>query len=138
VTSWTTSISQSLAEQTQALSNKHHVSLQPILIIGLYLSYGIYTQYCYFNLATPFSAVQWWPSNLLKSKFLVLIILSAPKKDVSERVDRNMWKAMTNAMNDSTKFMDMLHNVQWEDGLSPDVLNGRFFGALKGGVLSKL
>jgi hypothetical protein len=30
VTSSWTSISQSLAEQTQALSNKHHVSLQPI------------------------------------------------------------------------------------------------------------
>jgi hypothetical protein len=31
VTSWT-SISQSLAEQTQALSNKHHVSLLPLVV----------------------------------------------------------------------------------------------------------
>ncbi|XP_064629693.1 uncharacterized protein LOC135488785 isoform X2 [Lineus longissimus] len=45
------------------------------------------------------------------------------KRDVSERVDRAVWKAMTTAMSDSTKFMDMMHNVQWEEGLSVDVLN---------------
>lgn len=27
-------------------------------------------------------------------------------------------------MNDSQKFVDMLHNVPWEDGLNDDVLRG--------------
>ncbi|XP_052807484.1 dynein axonemal heavy chain 5-like isoform X7 [Mya arenaria] len=44
------------------------------------------------------------------------------KKDDSTRVDRTQWKGITNTMNDSTKFVDMLRNVSWEDGLPEDVL----------------
>ncbi|WAR07684.1 DYHG-like protein [Mya arenaria] len=46
------------------------------------------------------------------------------KKDDSTRVDRTQWKGITNTMNDSTKFVDMLRNVSWEDGLPEDVLRG--------------
>jgi len=46
------------------------------------------------------------------------------KKDDSTRVDRAQWKGVTNTMSDSTKFVDMLHNVSWEDGLPEDVLRG--------------
>ncbi|XP_060567478.1 dynein axonemal heavy chain 5-like [Ruditapes philippinarum] len=46
----------------------------------------------------------------------------AGKKDETGRVDRAQWKAMVNTMSDSTKFVDMLHNVSWEDGLPEDVL----------------
>lgn len=31
---------------------------------------------------------------------------------------------MQQTMNDSTKFVDMLHNVSWEDGLPAEVLQG--------------
>ncbi|XP_023932047.1 dynein heavy chain 5, axonemal-like isoform X1 [Lingula anatina] len=40
-------------------------------------------------------------------------------KDVPEKFDRGKWKNMQSSMTDSMKFVDMLHNVPWEDGL-PD------------------
>ncbi|XP_074662754.1 uncharacterized protein LOC141915202 [Tubulanus polymorphus] len=46
---------------------------------------------------------------------------SVKMRNLNERVDRAQWKAITQAMNDTTKFVDMLHNVQWEDGLKTDV-----------------
>ncbi|KAL4232681.1 hypothetical protein ACF0H5_007369 [Mactra antiquata] len=49
-------------------------------------------------------------------------IVKKTKKDESGRVDRTQWKAMQNTMTDVTKFVDMLHNVSWEDGLPEDVL----------------
>lgn len=33
---------------------------------------------------------------------------------------------MQQTMTDSVKFVDMLHNISWEDGLSSDVLTGMF------------
>ena len=47
------------------------------------------------------------------------------KKDETGRVDRTQWKSMANTMADVTKFVDMLHNVPWEDGLPEDVLRGK-------------
>ncbi|XP_052708586.1 uncharacterized protein LOC128183562 isoform X10 [Crassostrea angulata] len=44
------------------------------------------------------------------------------KKDGSDKFDRAQWKAMQQTMSDTPKFVDMLHNVSWEDGLSDDVL----------------
>ena len=32
---------------------------------------------------------------------------------------------MVNTMQDTTKFVDMLHNVSWVDGLPDDVLKGK-------------
>ncbi|XP_053397319.1 dynein axonemal heavy chain 5-like isoform X6 [Mercenaria mercenaria] len=49
-------------------------------------------------------------------------IVKKSKKDETGRVDRVQWKATVNTMSDSTKFVDMLHNVSWEDGLPEDVL----------------
>ena len=42
----------------------------------------------------------------------------------AEKFDRAAWKSMQHTMTDSTKFVDMLHNVSWEDGLSDDVVYG--------------
>ena len=53
-----------------------------------------------------------------------LFVLSAKTAKEGERFDRTQWKSMTQTMNDSTKFVDMLHNVSWEDGLPSDVLQG--------------
>ena len=52
------------------------------------------------------------------------MIFSAKGKDDGTRVDRVQWKGMQNTMQDTTKFVDMLHNVSWEDGLTDDVLRG--------------
>lgn len=65
----------------------------------------------------------------LKSVLSVYIIITysaifTAKKDETGRVDRAQWKAMTSTMSDTTKFVDMLHNVPWEDGLPEDVLRG--------------
>jgi hypothetical protein len=46
---------------------------------------------------------------------------------------------MQQTMNDATKFVDMLHNVSWEDGLSEDVLRGKldfvFFNFYQYGIV---
>lgn len=55
--------------------------------------------------------------------FTMIVFLA--KKDDTGRVDRTQWKAMVNTMSDTTKFVDMLHNVSWEDGLPEDVLRGK-------------
>ena len=41
------------------------------------------------------------------------------------RVDRAQWKSTVNTMSDTAKYVDMLHNVSWEDGLTEDVLRGQ-------------
>lgn len=51
-----------------------------------------------------------------------LIIKKTKTTKDGERFDRAQWKSMTVTMNDSTKFVDMLHNVSWADGLPTDVL----------------
>ena len=39
-----------------------------------------------------------------------------------ERFDRAAWKSMQQTMNESSKFVDMMHNVPWEDGLSKEIV----------------
>ena len=46
------------------------------------------------------------------------------KKDIPDKFDRQHWKIMQLAMTDVPKFVDMLHNVPWEDGLPPDTREG--------------
>ena len=43
----------------------------------------------------------------------------------AERLDRNQWKQYTSLMADSGRFVDMLHGVNWQDGLHLEVANGR-------------
>lgn len=38
---------------------------------------------------------------------------------------------MQQTMSDTPKFVDMLHNVSWEDGLSDDVLRGNWILQIK-------
>lgn len=52
-------------------------------------------------------------------------ILAKTNKETSDRVDRAQWKSMQSTMNDAVKFVGMLHNLPWEDGLPNEVLNGR-------------
>ena len=40
------------------------------------------------------------------------------------KVDRPTWKAIQQAMNDSSKFVDSLHHVPWKEGLPEDILKG--------------
>ncbi|KAF6026452.1 hypothetical protein EB796_015243 [Bugula neritina] len=44
----------------------------------------------------------------------------ASKRELPDKFDRQQWKIMQLAMTDSIKFVDMLHNVPWEDGLPND------------------
>ena len=48
----------------------------------------------------------------------------ASKRELPDKVDRQQWKIMVLAMNDSIKFVDMLHNVPWEDGLPASTRDG--------------
>jgi hypothetical protein len=41
-----------------------------------------------------------------------------------ERLDRANWKQYQNLMQDSTKFVEMLHEVNLDEGLSPEVYQG--------------
>lgn len=51
-------------------------------------------------------------------------MVAGVKGGSSEKFDRAAWKSMQHTMTDSTKFVDMLHNVSWEDGLSDEVVYG--------------
>ena len=42
----------------------------------------------------------------------------------AERLDRNQWKQYTAMMADSGRFVDILHGIQWQDGLDLDIANG--------------
>lgn len=44
----------------------------------------------------------------------------------AERLDRNQWKQYTALMADSGRFVDMLHGVNWQDGLNLEVANGKY------------
>lgn len=55
---------------------------------------------------------------------MCLLFLSFKGKPKEEKFDRAAWKSMQTTMNDATKFVDMLHNVPWEDGLPEDVVYG--------------
>lgn len=55
----------------------------------------------------------------LKPRYIFFLIAKA-----KDGIDKVQWKAMQMTLNDSTKFVDMLHNVSWEDGLPDDVLRG--------------
>ena len=57
--------------------------------------------------------------------FSLSALITAKTKDAGERFDRAQWKSFQITMNDSTKFVDMLHNVPWEDGLPKDVIHGK-------------
>lgn len=52
-----------------------------------------------------------------------LMISLVTGKEMQEKVERQSWKSLQLTMNDSAKFVDMLHNVPWEDGLPLDVVD---------------
>ena len=52
-------------------------------------------------------------------------VLGKSKDGSDSRFDRGTWKVMQVTMNDTSKFVDMLHNVPWEDGLPSDVVQGK-------------
>jgi hypothetical protein len=41
-----------------------------------------------------------------------------------ERLDKNQWKKYQNIMQDSIKFVELIHSIEWEDGLQPDISLG--------------
>ncbi|CAL1527205.1 unnamed protein product [Lymnaea stagnalis] len=51
-----------------------------------------------------------------------LVVKKAKPKEPGDRFDKAQWKSMQQTMSDSVKFVDMLHNLSWEDGLPSDVL----------------
>ncbi|KAG2467824.1 DYH8 protein, partial [Polypterus senegalus] len=51
------------------------------------------------------------------------LITKGSKMDIKEKVDKNWWKALQNYVNDSSKFVELIHNIaQLEDGLQDEVL----------------
>jgi len=55
---------------------------------------------------------------------LFFFIKTGVGRNQAERLDRNQWKQYTSLMADSGRFVDMLHGVNWQDGLNLDVANG--------------
>ena len=71
----------------------------------------------------------WWNKYICYHHLDAVFLTGKPSKDgsslASERFDRAQWKTMQITMNDTTKFVDIMHNVAWEDGLPEDVRAGR-------------
>ena len=59
-----------------------------------------------------------WQTGGFHSVFAVGSIETTSKM---ERLDRNQWKVYQNMMQDSGKFVELLHSIEWEDGLQSDV-----------------
>ncbi|XP_077973667.1 uncharacterized protein LOC120348568 isoform X2 [Styela clava] len=47
---------------------------------------------------------------------------SNAKSEGLSAADRNKWKSMQNFMNDTVRFVEMIHAVNWETGLEPSLL----------------
>ncbi|XP_051780690.1 uncharacterized protein LOC114649411 [Erpetoichthys calabaricus] len=51
------------------------------------------------------------------------LITKGSKMDIKEKVDKNWWKTLQNYVSDSSKFVELIHNIaQLEDGLQDEVL----------------
>jgi hypothetical protein len=62
----------------------------------------------------------------LKLKINILFFyMKATGRMQAERLDRNQWKQYTALMADSGRFVDMLHGINWQEGLNLDVANGK-------------
>ena len=46
-------------------------------------------------------------------------------KEKTDKELRQQWKIMLLTLNDAGKFVDMMHNVAWEEGLDKHVLEGK-------------
>lgn len=60
---------------------------------------------------------------MLNLEFSLLNLLLNIKEPVNkmERLDRSQWKQYQNLMQDSNKFVDLMHSIDWEDGLPNDI-----------------
>ena len=71
------------------------------------------------------SSKKWWKFGFSVILYFYCTLFAATsKKDLPDKFDRQQWKIMQLAMTDSIKFVDMLHNVPWEDGLPGDTREG--------------
>ena len=43
----------------------------------------------------------------------------------TDRLDRSQWKQYQNLMQDCGKFVDLVHTIEWEDGLKSDMTQSR-------------
>ena len=39
----------------------------------------------------------------------------------TDRLDRSQWKLYQNLMQDCGRFVELVHTIEWEDGLKPDM-----------------
>ena len=42
-----------------------------------------------------------------------------------ERLDKNQWKLYQNMMQDSGRFVELMHQIEWEDGLSQEIMHSK-------------
>jgi hypothetical protein len=63
----------------------------------------------------------------VSSDLLLNVLFLIEKEPVNrmERLDRSQWKQYQNVMQDSIKFVELLHNIDYEDGLSTEVMLGK-------------
>ncbi len=48
---------------------------------------------------------------------------TGPSASITAKMEKEQWNSILLAMGDSQKFMDMMNNLKWEDGLSTDASN---------------
>ena len=72
----------------------------------------------------------WYEWETIEFEFEYFIIGSFPGKpgsrEAGERFDRAQWKAMQQIMSDTNKFLDMLQDIPWQEGLSLETISGWF------------
>lgn len=61
-------------------------------------------------------------TKLIAKKKFISEIMNKP-----ERLDRTQWKQYQNVMQDSAKFVELLHTIEFEDGMTPEIIQGILF-----------
>ncbi|KAK6187606.1 hypothetical protein SNE40_005595 [Patella caerulea] len=122
VTEWTKKVDRACIETLRSMANPPplvgHVMEMVMTLIGKRLPSQRIV-----DVRETFSGKEDMSSRISSSSSSTrhLVKKSAKQKD-GDRYDRVSWKGMQLTMTDSLKFVDMLRNVPWEDGLHDDVL----------------
>ena len=52
----------------------------------------------------------------------MICLPTAIPKETGERYDRKQWQSMRDIMSDTPKFVEILYNLSWQEGLETNVL----------------
>ncbi|KAL5010133.1 hypothetical protein ScPMuIL_012438 [Solemya velum] len=115
---WRSKVDRQCIERMKVFTNPPVLVLQVIEMVMMLIGKRLPSQRIHDSREYPGKDDMSSRMSSSSSSTKILIKKAKPK----DGIDKVQWKAMQMTLNDATKFVDMLHNVSWEDGLPDDVL----------------